>query len=232
MQVRDHRTDALAGAGRGAGQDMAVVIKAAAAARRFGRSPRAKASVGAAGFRCPQAAASDAPPKQAEPWVVGGAGANRMAQTRRSRPGNRRGPRASSAMHKASHSRNPSHTAPGQPVTAWRSARGSQLAGRATSNSSENPRHPGCRAGRQAAEADDHQDHRQTEDPDQGLGDGGEGAAGPRPVSALVGMGGEGLFELCRSAAVRLPGDRARLPPRSPPRRRVADDRLRHSRPP
>jgi len=32
-QVRDHRADALAGAGRGAGQDMAVVIKAAAAVR-------------------------------------------------------------------------------------------------------------------------------------------------------------------------------------------------------
>jgi hypothetical protein len=80
-----------------------------------------------------------APPKRAEPWVVGGAGANRMAQTRLSRPGNSRGPRPSSAMAKASHSRKPSHISPGQPVKAWKRARGSQLAGRATSNSSEKP---------------------------------------------------------------------------------------------
>ena len=45
----------------------------------------------------------------------------------------------------------------------------------------------------QAAEADDHQDQRHRRDPDQGIRDGGEGAAGARLVSALIGMGGDGL---------------------------------------
>ena len=48
------------------------------------------------------------------------------------------------------------------------------------------------------ADADDHQDQRNNRDADQGVRDGGEGAAGPHLVSALIGMGGEGLYELTR----------------------------------
>jgi hypothetical protein len=48
------------------------------------------------------------------------------------------------------------------------------------------------------AEADDHQDRRHTEDPEQGLGDDGEGAGSPCPVSGLLRVSGEGLRQLCR----------------------------------
>jgi hypothetical protein len=48
------------------------------------------------------------------------------------------------------------------------------------------------------AEADDHQDRRHTEDPEQGLGDGGKGAGSPRPVSTLRWVSGEGVHQLCR----------------------------------
>jgi hypothetical protein len=62
----------------------------------------------------------------------------------------------------------------------------------------ETQRSPDAEPVDQTAEADDHQDQRNSRDPDQGIRDSGDGAPGPRPVSALIGMGGEGLCQLCR----------------------------------
>ena len=102
-------------------------------------------------------------------------------------------------MAKASHSRKPSHIAPGQPVTAWRRARGSQLAGRATSNSSEKPTAP--RVPSRSTKRRKPTTTRITAKPRIASKVSGM-AARARPVRARYppwfGMGGEGLCELCR----------------------------------
>jgi hypothetical protein len=151
-QVKNGAT-AFAGAGRGAGQDMPVMIKAPAAARRFGTSPSANASAGAAG--------RTARPK---PRAAGGSS---------------HGPRTSSTRNKTGHNSQASQPS-GQPVAAWRRANGNQLKGRAATNSSERASTVDSEPVGQAAEADNHQDQCDSRDSDQGIGDGGEGAAGPR----------------------------------------------------
>src|SRR5271170_558670 len=136
-EVGDHRTDALAGAGRGAGQYVAVMIKTAAAARQVAK----RKGVGRRrGFEMP-AKGGLARPAKIEPWVVCGAGPNKTAQPPRNRPGNSRGPRASNATNRPGHNSQTSQPS-GQPVTAWSRANGSQLAGKVISNNSENPTAP------------------------------------------------------------------------------------------
>ena len=62
-QVRDHRTNALAGAGRGAGQDMPVVIKPAAAVRCVRQIAEGKGIGRGGGLRMPGSAGVRRPTK-------------------------------------------------------------------------------------------------------------------------------------------------------------------------